>query len=304
MAANPETKVVPARDAATVIVVREAEGGFEIFMVRRHQKSAFMANAYVYPGGKLDEGDCSEEAAGCVVGLDPAGAAARLGDVSSPLKAMGLFLAGVRETFEEAGILLASRRGESEAIDLTSDREVAARFKGYRKALQEGAMSLSDLARVEDLVLDLSQVGYFAHWITPFFENRRFDTRFFVAVAPRHQRPLHDAVETTDSPWIRPEVALERYGQDDLFLSPPTLRTLEQLAEFASIESLLASAAEVRPPTILPHLCETDGEVCLVFPGNEAFPKADPLYARATPVRDGCTCMVMRDGRWVSVFDR
>lgn len=304
MAANPDTKVVPARDAATVMVLREAEAGFEIFMVRRHQKSAFMANAYVYPGGKLDEADCTREAASCVVGLDPTQAAARLGDVTSPLKALGLFLAGVRETFEEAGILLARRRGESEPIDLTSDPDVAARFKGYRKALHEGSMSLSDLAKKEDLVLDLGQVGYFAHWITPYFEHRRFDTRFFVAIAPKHQRPLHDAVETTDSLWIRPEVALERYHQDDLFLSPPTLRTLEQLREFSSIESLLGSTAAGRPPAILPHLCDTDGEVCLVFPGNEAYPTGDPLYARATPVKDGCTCMVMRDGRWVSVFDK
>jgi hypothetical protein len=167
--------------------------------------------------------------------------------------------------------------------------------------LQQGQLSLSALAEREDLVLRMDQIGYFAHWITPYFEHRRFDTRFFVAVAPAQQRPLHDALETTDGLWIRPQEAIDRYRAGALVLAPPTLRTLEQLAAFTDVDSLLAFAHTHRPPAILPHLAEGD-EIALLLPGDQAFPAGDPLYARATAVHDGCTRMVMRDGYWYSVF--
>ncbi|MFU8806476.1 MAG: NUDIX hydrolase, partial [Bradymonadaceae bacterium] len=234
-----DSTALPALDAATVMVLRQSGTEFEVFMVRRHHKSGFMANAYVYPGGKLDEDDCTSIAASHVLGLDPEQAGARLGDTADPMRALGLFLAGVRETFEEAGILLASRRGEEDYIDLTSDAAIAARFADHRQALHRGELSLCELAAREDLVINLENVGYFAHWITPYFENRRFDTRFFVAIAPPLQRPLHDALETTDSLWITPSRAIDRYRADELFLAPPTLRTLEQLAGFEDLKSLL-----------------------------------------------------------------
>jgi 8-oxo-dGTP pyrophosphatase MutT (NUDIX family) len=122
------------RDAATIMILREADSGFEVFMVKRHSKSGFMANRYVYPGGKVDEADCIdlgglEADQRHVEGLTPAQARARLAEEVEPPVALGLFLAGIRETFEEAGILLARRKGEDSLIDLTSDDQVAERFR-------------------------------------------------------------------------------------------------------------------------------------------------------------------------------
>lgn len=292
---------VPLLDAATVIVLREAALGFEVFLVQRHRNSGFMANVYVYPGGKLDQSDCSEQAACRVRGLTAADACKRLNIVPSSFLGLGLFLAGVRETFEESGILLACRSGSEQWIDLTSEAQVARRFENYRRELISGDISLTEVAEREDLVISLENIGYFAHWITPYVENRRFDTRFFVTILPPNQRPLHDAVETTDSVWIRPEDALKRYLSNNLLLSPPTIRTLEQLAEFPSAQAVIEDAKIRKPPAILPYIRQFDGITQMLMPGDVDYPGKDPDYAVATPVDDGVTRMQVIDGHWQSI---
>lgn len=286
-------------DAATIIILREAADGFEVFMVRRHSKSRFMANRYVYPGGKLDAADCTELATRHVEGLTPGQARERLAEEVDPSTALGLFLAGIRETFEEAGILLARRADEDDLIDLTSDEEVAEAFRVYRRQLMEGDISLSEVAEREHLVFPLDRLGYFAHWITPYVEPRRFDARFFVAIAPDSQRPLHDKRETTDSAWIRPADAVEKNQAGEFMLAPPTLRTLQQLAEFDSAEAAFQWSIDHDPPTILPHMEQRDGRVWLFMPGDEEFPADDEKYADAEPVGDGVTRMVAENlGLW------
>ncbi len=294
-------KGVPLVDAATVIVLREDAAGFEVFLVQRHQNSGFMANVYVYPGGKLDPSDCSERAADRVRGMSAEDACARLKITQPSFLGLGLFLAGVRETFEESGILLASRSGSQEWIDLTSDAQVAERFEKYRRDLISSKISLSEVAEREDLVISLENIGYFAHWITPYIENRRFDTRFFVTILPPNQRPLHDAVETTDSIWIRPEDALKRYFSNNLLLSPPTIRTLEQLSEFSSAAAVIENAKVRNPPAILPFIGQIDGVTQMLMPGDVEYPEADPDYALATRVTDGVTRMQVIDGYWRSI---
>ncbi|QDG51554.1 NUDIX hydrolase [Persicimonas caeni] len=286
-------------DAATIIILREAARGFEVFMVRRHSKSQFMANRYVYPGGKLDAADSTEVAARHVEGLTPKQARERLAEEVDPSTALGLFLAGIRETFEEAGILLARRAGEDDLIDLTSDEEVAERFRVYRKQLMEGDISLSEVAERESLVFPLDRLGYFAHWITPYVEPRRFDARFFVAIAPDSQRPLHDKRETTASAWIRPADAVAQNQAGEFMLAPPTLRTLQQLAEFESAEAAFEWALDHDPPTILPHMEQRDEHIWLFLPGDDEFPADDAEYAMAEPVDDGVTRMVAENvGLW------
>ena len=155
----------PARDAATVILARDAGEDFEVFMLRRNARASFMASAYVYPGGALDEGDCTPEAARHVRGLDPEAARARLDEPISPARALGLFLAGVRETFEEAGVLLARAPGASRWVDLTRDSAREERFAAYREALRTCELSLSEVLARDDLApglagtLPLSAVG-------------------------------------------------------------------------------------------------------------------------------------------------
>lgn len=288
-----------ARDASTIMILREADAGFEVFMVERHSKSAFMANRFVYPGGKLDAADCTAEAAERVEGLTPEQARERLGEEAEPLGALGLFLAGIRETFEEAGILLARRADQQTLIDLTSDEAVAERFGEYRKSLMDGELALSELAAREDLIFPLDRLGYFAHWITPYVEPRRYDTRFLLAIAPKSQRPLHDQRETTDSTWIRPADAVEQNQAGDFLLAPPTLRTLQQLSEFDSAQAAFDWALEHDPPTILPHMEQRDGQVWLFLPGDEEFPMGREGYEVAEPVGDGVTRMIAQDvGLW------
>lgn len=269
------TTDTPVKDAATIMILREADAGLEVFMVRRHSNSAFMANRYVYPGGKLDDHDCTEVAARHVEGLTPAMARERLGikgdkrEEIAPLEALGLFYAGIRETFEEAGILLARRGDEQTLIDLTSDDYVARAFERYRAQLNAGEIALSEVAEQENLVFPLDRLGYFAHWITPTAEPKRYDTRFFVAIAPDSQRPLHDARETTDSTWIRPADAVEQNQNGEFMLAPPTLRTLQKLAEFDSAQAAFDWALEHHPPTILPEMEQRDGRIWVTLTGEE-----------------------------------
>ena len=289
----------PAVDAATIIILREAPDGFQVFMVRRHSKSGFMADRYVYPGGKLDETDCTQVAARHIEGLTPQQATERLEEDVEPLRATGLFLAGIRETFEEAGILLARRAGEEALIDLTSDEYVAKTFRQYRKQLMDYEVALSEVAEAEDLIFPIDRLGYFAHWITPHVEPKRYDTRFFVAIAPESQRPLHDERETTDSVWIRPADAVDDNQDGDFLLAPPTLRTMQQLSDFDSAEAVLEWAQAHHPPTILPHMEQRDGRIWLFLPGDEEFPADEPSYETAEPVDDEVTRMVAEDiGLW------
>lgn len=263
-----------------------------------------MADRYVYPGGKLDAEDCTERAARQVAGTTPEETRERLDEQIPPLRAMGLLLAGVRETFEESGLLLARRETEPRDdafVDLEADEETAADFAVARRCLAKGTMSLTDLAVREDLVIPLDRLGYFAHWVTPYIEDRRYDTRFFVVLAPANQRPIHGDRETTDSAWMTPGAVLERNRDGDLMLAPPTLQTLQQLATFESAAEVLEFASSYDPPTVLPHI-ETDGDrVTLYLPGDPAYPADDPNYAFAEPVGNGPTRLEMVErGLWRS----
>lgn len=303
--------------ASTIVVVRDAPdggGGVEVFMVQRHAGSHFLADRFVYPGGRLDAADCTDAAARRVEGRAPADILAAMGPQSlaeaqhipgmaAPVPpaqiATGLFLAGIRETFEEAGILLARRAAQSHLIDLTSDPDVAARFRDYRRALNHGELALSELAAREDLCFPLDRIAYFAHWITPFTESTRYDTRFFLARAPAHQRPLHDARETSASTWIRPRDAVQANQAGHFQLAPPTLHTLMRLAEFESAHAAFDWARAHRPPTVLPHVTLHDSQALLLLPGDPQFPATDPSYLYTGAIPWGPTRMVAQaPGVW------
>jgi 8-oxo-dGTP pyrophosphatase MutT (NUDIX family) len=268
------------RDAATLILLRSDP--LEVFMVKRHSKSGFMANAWVYPGGALDDADLSEELlARCDLTADEA--ARRLG-MQDKERALGLYLAVIREAFEEAGVLFASRRGESGIITIDDDR-----FETYRQRLNAGTMTLLELAVKEDLVFPVSALSFFAHWITPTLEARRFDTRFFVIEAP-DQFASHDACETTDGCWLTLQEALERGESGEWFLAPPTIRTLQQVLEAGGLKGVEDLCNQRRPPRLLPHLEVCDDHYVLLLPGDPDFPNL-PEYAIAEPVDDDVTRM-------------
>ncbi|MEZ4458579.1 MAG: NUDIX domain-containing protein [bacterium] len=271
------------RDAATVAILRQNKAP-EVLLLRRHGKSTFMANAWVYPGGQVDQADvfCGNDAYVASLPHD----LMRLAD--SREVAVGLCLAAIRETIEEAGVVLGVPPA---ALGDQLDR--------VRAELHTHAVTLGKVAQTFDLRFDLEDLAFFAHWITPTFEPKRFDTRFFLAVVPEDQTARHDESETTDSRWMPPAHALDRAKAGEIMLAPPTIRTLEQLADFDTTDSAIAWAKHHHPPVITPHFCELEGSMTLVLPGDPLYPESD--YPQATPVRDGITRMRMSGEFWQSI---
>lgn len=264
--------LVPVKPAATVLLVRDAEaGGIEVFMLRRTFNAAFASGMFVFPGGKVDAVDGVEEIAELCDGLWDDEASALLGIASGGL---AYWVACIRECFEEAGVLLARHQDTGEIVRF-DDPVVAERFQKERVNIHDGSVALLDLCEREGLTLTTDEIHYVSHWITPMGERRRFDTRFFIARAPRAQEPLHDDGETIASMWISPQEAMERAHEKDLMLMPPTKANIEFLLPFATADEVMKAASQVsRPQAILPKLkTDADGRVVgIAMPG-------DPEYA-------------------------
>ena len=266
---DPET--VPVKPAATVLLVRDAEGGgIEVFMLRRTFTAAFASGMFVFPGGKVDELDGIAEIGEICDGLTDAEASNLLG---IPTGGLAYWVAAVRECFEEAGVLLARHSGTGEVIRFDDDA-VAAQFQAERENIHDGSVALLELCKRENLHITTDEIHYVSHWITPKGERRRFDTRFFVARAPAAQDPLHDDGETIESMWIRPEEAIRRWKEGDLMLMPPTAANIEFLLPHRSANEVLTAAAKVGvPTTILPKLkVDSDGRVTgILMPGQPGY---------------------------------
>lgn len=269
---------VPARPASTVVLVRPARDGFEVFLVRRHDRIAFMGGAHVFPGGRVDPADEIADPDRWCDGV--AGAVSRL-PARDPGTAVAFHVAAIRELFEEAGVLLA-RGADGEIASMHGDE--GPRFAAHRRALLGGSAALRDIAERERLRLALDALVVFAHWITPDVETRRFDTHFFLAAAPDRQDALHDDGETSDSLWIRPGDALDRCRSGRIALPPPTWTTLRALAACGDVEDARrwAEAQPVVPvqPRIN-RLADDAREILL------------PDHVQALETR-----FVLKDGRW------
>ena len=292
------------RDAATVVVIRGHQKSLQLLMLRRHHGHEFMANAWVFPGGSLDDRDGDPHLAKRIAGLDAGEAARRLGDGTEPERALALYVAALRETFEEAGLLLARRCGEDQPLAL-DDPAVSRRFEDFRTHVDEGRWGLAEVCRRENLILECDKLAYLAHWITPDFESRRYDTRFFIAPAPPQQRPSHDDGETTHRAWWTPGEAIERYRDGEILLAPPTLRILEELSDYSSFEQLFEDVRRrPAPPAILPHPIDGDSrELILTLPGDPEYPGefSESTESTGEASRDGITRMVRREGQWFSI---
>lgn len=241
------------RDAATVVLVREAAGcppDFEVFMLLRTVNSDFNAGAYVFPGGGVDRSDGGADAQRLCSGLDARQASVRLGIADGGL---AFYLAAIRECFEEAGVLLAAdAAGRTLSLHEPATQQ---RFVVHRAALNAGQITLAAICEQEGLRLPLDLVHYYSHWITPEGMPRRYDTRFFLCRAPAGQEPLHDGVETVDNCWVRPADALARHAAGTFNLVPATRKQLEFLARHPTAEALLAAVRDMgEVPTILPQL--------------------------------------------------
>jgi 8-oxo-dGTP pyrophosphatase MutT (NUDIX family) len=232
------TAAVPTRDGATVMLVRDgphADRPLEVFMLRRHPRTAF-GSVHVFPGGVLDDTDRSPALDAHCPGLTDAEASARLGLASG---GRAYWIAAIRESFEEAGVLLA-RGTDGEPVRFDGHPDVQARFDAHRRAVHAGDRTLADVLVDEQLVLTVDCVRYFAHWITPEGQPKRFDTRFFLARAPEGQAYAHDDAELIGSEWVRPAAALERHEAGDFPMIGPTTVCLRDIGRFATCDELLA----------------------------------------------------------------
>ncbi len=219
--------------AATVLLLRqgkdEGEGGFEIFMVKRPAEAAGFSGALVFPGGRLDAADARVGAL--------AARCCRPEGISDD--DMAYRICAIRETFEEAGILLARPRG-SDA--LLSGEQAHAVARTYRKRLHAGEIGVGEIAEVEDLIIACDHLTPFAHWITPKGRPRRFDTWFYLAPAPQNQIAAHDDIELVDSTWASPAQAIAEADAGLWRLVFVTRMNLLKLADARSVDEAIARA--------------------------------------------------------------
>ena len=285
------------RNAATVILVRDrAEGPYEIFLMRRHRNQAFMGGAFVFPGGRLDDGDCHPALRDHLFGPAPEALLERLQEPMLPeSSARGLHLAAVREMFEEAGVLF--------AVDISGtvlnfqEPETARRFAAYREILHRGEMTLLDLAVREGIRFALELLLPYAHWMTPEIESKRFDTRFFLARLPEGQKAVHDEAELMASVWMTPAQALAEHEAGRIVLMPPTLKTVEELRAFRTTDELFRAVAGRAIPPILPQVFTMGDEFGVKLPFDPEY----TLAAFKLPLRPGETSrIVSRKGIWAT----
>lgn len=256
----PEPIVANPRPASTVVVLRDAAAGPEVFLVRRHEETAFMGGAHVFPGGRVDAADLDGDASWCD-GIE--GAAAQLPGVDRSV-AIAYHVAAARELFEEAGVLLAQ----------TATRD---HFLQDRADVHAGRTTLRAVVEREGLRLALDALVPLAHWVTPPIDTRQFDTRFFVTRVPPDQVPAHDEKETTHSVWMTAADAIAAAARDEIVLPPPTWTTLRELERFASVDAALAWARRRRIARRQPKLHEENGRRMLLLPGDPQYPDAtDP----------------------------
>jgi len=231
----------PPRPAATLVVVRDAPGGMQVLLLCRAERGDHNSGAWVFPGGTIDKSDRQWHAH--ITGSDDVAASARLGVAEGGLDYV---VAGIRECFEECGLLYATAEGGA-LVDLQGD--AGARLGAWRGALHRGERGLGELCEAEGLTLAVDELVYFSHWMTPLGRAKRYDTRFFVAMAPPAQTAAHDGTEMVAMEWLRPSEAIAR--SDSLKLMGPTRATLSAIAHFDNTTALMAWARTPRDVSLI-----------------------------------------------------
>ena len=270
-----DTPAATPRPSSTVILLREERDGpgpFSVLMLERHGSIAF-PGAHVFPGGIVDAGDA--DAPGARLPAPQHWAADGEGD--RPPDALRYWVAAVRELFEEVGILLAAR----------DDRLVAGPLPDDLTALRARVLageSLAHLLQDAGLRLATDALAYFARWITPAANPKRWDTRFLVGRTPPGQDPVVDGTETVSCRWFTPRAALDAYLAGSITLIPPTVRTLDDLARFTSVDAVLEDAAGRVVCALTPELVQDGGQTAIRYPDAGGASTGRRL--------------VLRDGRW------
>lgn len=275
------------RPAATLVLTRDTDNGLEVLLLQRTWDAVFLPGYYVFPGGAVNSQE--PEGRAHTVGVEDS-------DISQTMSldegGADYMLAAVRECFEEAGILLAQDR-PGHLIDGNHS------VHDEREALFREEISLARLCTKHGLTIPLDRLAYLSHWVTPPGPPRRFDTRFFVAVAPEGQVASHDGTETIDHRWMSPAQALEEHRAGDRLLGLPTIRTLRVLSEFSTTGELMRYA-HANPPEAFPDQpwpAMRKGRPVMLEPNAPAYDEAVKL----DPEAEGSTCAEILPGEPVEV---
>ncbi len=268
------------RPAASLVLLRDASHGLEVLMMERPADDRVLSGAHVFPGGKLDPEDAHHSVLGRV-DARPDALHARLGEAGLDVnEGAALFVAAIREAFEEAGVLLADGVTEPMIVQASVMRREGRPFAEVLQAL--------------DLRLDPTLMQPWSRWITPKVSSnmrKRFDTRFFVARLPQGQQVQADSSETVSAAWMVPKVALTRYWHREIDMAAPQVMTLAHLSRFDTVDAAMAEAAGRLPPTIRPEPIETAQGRLICYPGDPDHPESQ----RAMP---GPTRMRIHEGRF------
>ena len=240
--------------SATILMLRDGPTGLETFMVVRHHQIDFASGALVFPGGKVDAGDY--DVRNYCDGAD-----------SANNNAVAMMVGAIREAFEECGILLAREKGSSA---LVSGKRLGI-LERYRDPLNRSEVSLIEFLEKEQLRLACDTLQHFAHWITPEMLTKRFDTHFYLAVAPSDHLAIHDGHESVDSVWITPDNALKGNADGTYTIIFPTRVNLEMLGESPNVADALRAATDRNIVSILPWSEKRDDGTYICIPQDAGY---------------------------------
>jgi 8-oxo-dGTP pyrophosphatase MutT (NUDIX family) len=257
------------KQASTVVLLRDGEPGLEVYLLRRTKGMPFAGGMTAYPGGGVDPRDADAEIGW--VGPTPAEWAEAFG-CDEPM-ARELVCAAVRETFEEAGVLLAGDPAGGDVVpDVSGDD-----WEAQRQALLSRELSMTELLAGRGLALRSDLLRPFAHWITPPIEPRRYDTKFFVAALPVGQEARHVSGEADEAQWLTPSAALAENAAGTRPMLPPTIHTLSQLEPFPDVAAALAGSPPEPLHPISPTFTEEADGRWAVLPDGTRIRMVVPL---------------------------
>jgi 8-oxo-dGTP pyrophosphatase MutT (NUDIX family) len=254
-----------ARDAATVLLVRDAPAGVEVLLLERHQASKMAPGAYAFPGGRVEPTDAPADAERFCRGLGREAAAATLGDVAPAERAIGFWVAALREAFEETGLLLAC---DAAGTPLAPDGMLVERLAVWRQRCRTDPAAFRAMLLEEGWVLATDRMTYWAHWITPEERPVRYDARFFVAEAFARVTPVPDNHEVVAFRWLTAAGALAQNAAGAITVPMVTQKILDSIAGYPTVAALLAAGPgrEIRP--VRPRILTSNGKERIVLPGD------------------------------------
>ena len=255
-----ENKLIPA---STVLIIRDGKIGIEVFMVVRNHEIDFASGALVFPGGKLDKNDYDEK----LKNLSYI-------DEEKDIENLPFKIAAIRESFEEANVLFANDKVSNSLVSVNRLKSL----NSWREKFNNNTTSMLEFASIESLKFSTKNLTPFAHWITPERMPKRFDTRFYIAEAPKDHKGEHDGSESVDSIWINPHQALEDCYSKKRTIIFPTRLNLEKLSKSSSVKEALDRARNSKIVTVIPSISKIGDDAFLTIPENAGYGKIkEPL---------------------------